>query len=127
MDKMITRFTVMIVAAYFIMSYVFAQFMGTDILRDTYMLLFELCVVSYTFSGGKYHCRYIRWTALSILVCDIISHLDYHFDIFGVTAYNYICFAMMCAGVIIPFVMSVNHILKVKRIKRYIKRYGKKI
>lgn len=117
MDKVITRLTLVIVMAYFILSYIFAQ-MGIDILRSTYVLLFELCVVSYTFCSGRFHCRYMRWTALSILLVDIISHTDYYFDYIPISVANIIPIGILALGCTTSLSLAIRHFYKVSRLKR---------
>lgn len=107
----------MIVAVYFVVSYILAQ-MGIDILRYTYTILFELCVVSYTFCGGKFHCRYIRWLALSLLVSDIISHTDYYFDYIPVGIYNLIPLFIIIVGMVTSTTLAFHHFYKVNKIKK---------
>ena len=118
MDKFITRLTIILVAAYFIISFVVAEVFAIDILRDSYILLFELCAVLYTFNSGKYHCKYIRWTGLSIFVCDTIAHLDYYFDFISVRWYNLILLSIVAIGVSTSLYKSINHFIKVSKWKR---------
>lgn len=117
MDRVLTRLTIMIVAVYFVVSYILAQ-MGIDILRYTYTILFELCVVSYTFCSGKFHCRYIRWLALSLLVADIISHTDYYFDYIPVGIYNLIPLFIIIVGMVTSITLAFHHFYKVNKIKK---------
>ena len=117
MENVITRLTLVFVMAYFILSYVFAQ-IGVDILRSTYVLLFELCVVSYTFCNGRFHCRYIRWTALSILLVDIISHTDYYFDYIPVSVANIIPIGILALGCTTSLLLAIRHFCKVNRLKK---------
>lgn len=118
MDKFITRLTIILVAAYFIISFVVAEVFALDILMDSYILLFELCAVLYTFNSGKYHCKYIRWTGLSIFVCDTIAHLDYYFDFISVRWYNLILLSIVAIGVSTSLYKSINHFIKVSKWKR---------
>lgn len=118
MDKFVTRLTIILVAAYFIISFVVAEVFAVDILRDSYILLFELCAVLYTFNSGKYHCKYIRWTGLSIFVCDTIAHLDYYFDFISVRWYNLILLSIVAIGVSTSLYKSINHFIKVSKWKR---------
>lgn len=120
MDKFLTRVTVVIVAIYFIVSYILAQFAGIDILRYSYILLFESCVVSYTFCSGKYHCRFIRWTALAILISDIISHTDYYFDYIPTNLFNFIPLAILFFGIAISCTLAIKHFYKVYKLKKLI-------
>lgn len=118
MDKFVTRLTIILVAAYFIVSFVIAEVFAVDTLRDSYILLFELCAVLYTFNSGKYHCKYIRWTGLSIFVCDMIAHLDYYFDFISVRWYNLILLSIVAIGVSTSLYKSINHFIKVSKWKR---------
>lgn len=118
MDKGITRLTVIFIAIYFIVSYLFAQLLGMDILRYSYILLLEACVVAYTFCSGKYHCRFVRWTALSILICDTISHADYYFDFIPVECYNLILLAITGTGLATTTALAIRHFYRVRNVKK---------
>lgn len=117
MDKFFTRIAIIVVAVYFLISYVCAQF-GIDILTSSYVLLFELCVVSYTFCSGSFHCKYIRWTALSCLLVDVLSHADYYFDFIPVSIFNIIPIAILAIGLSTSATLAVRHFYKVLRVKR---------
>lgn len=54
MGKFLVRVTIVFTSLYFLLSYLLAQFGGIDILKDGYSILFELCVVVYAYSEGKY-------------------------------------------------------------------------
>lgn len=73
MGKFVVRVSIVLTAIYFVVSLLFAQLLGVDILMPYYIPLFELCVVIYAFSEGKYHCRYIKYTALSLLLADTLT------------------------------------------------------
>lgn len=59
MGKVLVRITVVMVSLYLALCYLIAQLYGEDILDDWYSVLFEMIVVVYCFSEGKYHCRYL--------------------------------------------------------------------
>lgn len=117
MDKVLTRLAIVIVMTYFLISYVFAQ-MGIDILTSSYVIMFELCIVSYTFCSGSFHCKYMRWSALSILIVDIISHTDYYFDYIPVSVYNIIPIGVLALGCLTSITLAVRHFYQVSRIKK---------
>lgn len=117
MDRFITRATVTIVALYFIISFLLAQFAGIDVFRYSYVLLFELCTVAYTFCSGKYHCRYIRWTALAVLLSDTITHADYYFNFLSVDAFNLIPIAILSSGIITSLYLSIKHFIRVHKVR----------
>ena len=56
MGKLIVRLVVAVTSIYFLIAFSFAQLLGVDILNDYHSLAFELCVVVYCYSEGKYHC-----------------------------------------------------------------------
>lgn len=118
MDKFLTRATVMLVSAYFILSYILAQFMGIDILRYSYVILFEMCVVAYTFCSGKYHCRFMRWTALSILICDVVSHTDYYFNYIPLNVFNLVLAFILISGVSVSSTLAIRHFYRISKIKK---------
>lgn len=123
MDKVITRFSIVIVTIYFIISYLFAQF-GVDILSRAYTILFELCVVTYTFCSGKFHCKYIRWTALSLLFVDVLNYTDYYFNYIPTSVYNIIPIGILAIGITTSITLAFRHFYKVNKIKRLRKKNG---
>lgn len=117
MDRVITRITIVLVSIYFLICYVFAQFMGVDIMRDSYIILFEICVVSYTFCSGKFHCRFMKWTALSVLVADIISHTDYYFNYIPLEWYNFLPLLVISIGLFTSITLAIRHFIQATRLK----------
>lgn len=127
MGRFLVRITCIFVALYFYVSYIMAQFYGIDILRNSYTLLFELCVLFSVFESGNYHCRYMRWTVLGIFVCDLLSHIDYYFNVFTVLEYNLIpIFILSCCG-ITSLTLAIRHFYQVTKLKRKKKSYEYKI
>lgn len=117
MGKFLVRITTILVAIYFLVCYMLAQFCGIDILSYTYTLLFELIVVVYSFSEGKYHCRYLKFTLISIFIADVITRLDYFFDFLSISAHNLIPIAILAIGISISTFQAINHFIKVRRLK----------
>jgi hypothetical protein len=91
--------------------------MGFDIMRDSYILLLELCVVSYTFCSGKFHCKFMRWTALSILLADIVSHTDYYFEYIPLEWYNFIPLGILALGIGTSLTLALHHFYKVSKLR----------
>ena len=118
MGKFIVRLTIVGVAVYLIISYLLAQFIGVDIQTNTYTLLFELCVVIYAYSEGKYHCKFIKHTALAILLSDSISRLDYLCELFPMTICNYIPMFILALGIGVSLTQALIHFPKVNKIKK---------
>ena len=117
MGKFIVRATIVITALYLVMSYLIAQFAYVDILYSWYSILFELCLVVYSFSEGKYHCKYIKYTALAILVADVITRLDNSLDFLSVDMHNIIPIGIISVGVAVGVFLSIKHYIRVLKIK----------
>lgn len=117
MGKFIVRITIVLVSIYFLISFIVAQRYGIDILNDYHTLLFELCVVVYCFSEGKYHCRFLKSTALAILLSDTISRLDNTFDFLSVDAHNYICAYILALGIGTSITLALRYFYKVNQLR----------
>lgn len=118
MGRFLVRITIVFVALYLVLSYAIAQFIGIDILTPYYNVLFELCVVIYAFSEGKYHCKYIKYTALAILFADILTYADNYYDFLTVEAHNLIPVLMITAGILTGVVLAIKHYINVRKIKK---------
>jgi uncharacterized integral membrane protein len=125
MGKALVRLTIIGTATYFALSYLFAQFLGIDILLPWYNIPFELCVVVYAFSEGKYHCKYIKYTALAILVSDIITQLDNSFNFLFVELHNIIPLFLIILGVAIGCILAIRHFILVRKLNK--RKHGKLI
>jgi hypothetical protein len=125
MGKALVRLTIIGTAVYFALSYLFAQFLGLDILLPWYNIPFELCVVVYAFSEGKYHCKYIKYTALAILVSDIITQLDNSLDFLSVELHNIIPLFLIILGVATGCILAIRHFVLVRKLNK--RKHGKLI
>ena len=119
MGKFLVRMTISAVAIYQIIAYLIAQLFVIDIMYGNHILLFELCVVVYTFSEGKYHCKYMKYTALSILLADTLTRLDYMFDFMSVTAHNLIPIGILAIGIGTSITKAFIHFYRVLKLKYY--------
>lgn len=117
MGKGLVRIFVILVAIYFIVSYLLAQLFGVDILCNIHTVLFELIVVVYCYSEGKYHCRFMKYTALAILISDTLTRLDYMFNFLSVTAHNVIPLIIMVIGITTSLTKAFKHFHRVNKIK----------
>jgi hypothetical protein len=119
MGKFLVRLTIALVAIYFVVVFIIGQAFGINAYDNIYILLFELCVVVYTFSEGKYHCKYMKYTALSILLADTLTRLDYMFDFMSVTAHNLIPIAILAIGIGTSITKAFIHFYRVIKLKYY--------
>ena len=116
MGKGLVRIFVILVAIYFIVSYLLAQLFGIDTLSNNYIVLFELIVVVYCYSEGKYHCRFMKYTALAILISDTLTRLDYMFNFLSVTSHNVIPLIIMVIGITTSLTKAFKHFHRVNKI-----------
>lgn len=117
MDKFCARITTILVAAYFAVAFFVADVFAIDILYNSYTLLFELCTLLFMFNSGKYHCKYIKWTMVGILLADTCSHIDYYFNIFTVKAHNYIPLCILAVFGSTSLFLSIRHFYKVNKLR----------
>lgn len=117
MGKVVVRLTIVFIAIYFVVAFAFAQFLGVDILNDYHSIPFELCVVVYCFSEGKYHCQYLKFTALAILFCDTLSRLDNSFNFLSVSAHNLVPITILALGIGTSITLALRHFYKVNQLR----------
>jgi hypothetical protein len=117
MGKFLVRLTLVFVAIYFLSAFLIAQYLGIDILLDFHIVPFELVTVVYCYSEGKYHCRYMKYTALSILLSDTLSRIDNHLDFLTVSAHNLIPIGILALGVGTSITLAIRHFIQVTRLK----------
>lgn len=117
MGKFVVRITVVLTAIYLILSYLVAQTICIDVLRPYYNILFELCVVIYTFSEGKYHCKYIKYTALAILLADVLTYMDNSINFLTVEAHNLIPIFLIASSILLGVTLAIKHYIKVRKLK----------
>lgn len=121
MGKIIVRLVVAVTSIYFLIAFSFAQLLGVDILNDYHSLAFELCVVVYCYSEGKYHCQYMKYTALAILFSDTLSRLDNSFNFLSVTAHNLIPIGILALGIGTSITLAIRHFYKVMKLQSKLK------
>ena len=104
-------------ALYLVLSFIIAQFFFIDILGNWYIVMFETCVVIYCFSEGKYHCEYLKFSALSLLVVDTLTRLDNTFNFLSVDAHNLIPIAILALGIGTSITLALRHFYKVNQLR----------
>lgn len=117
MGKFLVRITIVFMALYLVLSYVIAQFFFIDILGNWYIVLLETCVVVYCFSEGKYHCQYLKFSALSLLVVDTLTRLDNTFNFLSVAAHNLIPIAILALGIGTSITLALRHFYQVNQLR----------
>ena len=117
MGKAVVRISVIAVTIYFVIAYLCAQFLGIDILNDYHSIPFEICVVVYAFSGGKYHCRYLKYTAITLPIVDLLTRLDNSYDFLSVAAHNLIPIGIIALGIATSLTLAIRHFIQVTRLR----------
>lgn len=82
----------------------------------SYYFEIALCVVMS--SQGKYHCKYMKYTAYGITTSDGITRADNVWDFIPCDYAIYIPAVIVGVGISATFLMSLRHFYKVKQLKR---------
>ena len=125
--KVLVRFTTIGVAIYLIIAYLIAQLYGVDILTNTYTLLFELIVVVYAHSEGKYHCKYLKYTITSIFISEFITRLDYLINFLSVSEHNTLPIVIIVCGIGMTTCKAIRHFIQVTKLNNKRKVYGRNL
>lgn len=120
MGKLLVRLTIVIVSVYFVLTYLVAQTMGIDIHSDWYTSLFALIIVVYAHSEGIYHCKFLKYSATSLFVCDMLTRLDNAYNFLSVDAHNLIPIAILALGLGTSITLAIRHFYKVIQLNKKI-------
>ena len=116
MDKMFVRLFVVFTALYLIRTYIMAWF-GVECFSDSYIVIAELAICVVMSSQGKYHCKYIKFTAYGLTASDSVTRIDNAFDILGVEASIILPLSLIMCSVTISFVLALRHYYRVLKLK----------
>ena len=112
------RVTIIIVSIYLIACYAVEMALHRNIWSQSYYLLFELCTCLCISKQGVYHCKFIKWTAYSILASDTLICIDNAFDIFSANFMVIIPPAIIMAGLLTTTTLAIRHYHRVRKLKR---------
>ena len=118
MSKLFVRLTFVIIALYFVICHIAMMVWQINLWSHTYVILLELCVCLCLTAQGKYHCKFIRWTAYAVCLTDIIVSADNIFDFLSYTMSAVIPIVVLTLGLSTTLTLSIRHYIKVKRLKR---------
>ena len=116
MDKLFVRLFVVFTALYLIHTYIMAWF-GVECFSDAYIVIAELAICVVMSSQGKYHCKYMKFTAYGLTASDSVTRIDNAFDILGVEASIILPLSLVMCSVTISFVLALRHYYRVLNIK----------
>ena len=116
MDKLLVRLFVVLTTLYFLCTYIMAWY-GVECFSDAYIVMAELAICVVMSSQGKYHCKYMKFTAYGLTASDCITRIDNAFDILGVEASIILPLSLVMCSVTISFVLALRHYYRVLNIK----------
>ena len=116
MDKLFVRLFVVFTALYLIHTYIMAWF-GVECFSDAYILMAELAICVVMSSHGKYHCKYMKFTAYGLTASDSVTRIDNAYDILGVEASIILPLSLVMCSVTISFVLALRHYYRVLKLK----------
>ena len=116
MDKLFVRLFVVFTALYLIHTYIMAWF-GVECFSDAYIVMAELAICVVMSSQGKYHCKYMKFTAYGLTASDSVTRIDNAYDILGVESSIILPLSLVMCSVTISFVMALRHYYRVLKLK----------
>ena len=116
MDKLFVRLFVVFTALYLIHTYIMAWF-GVECFSDAYIVMAELAICVVMSSHGKYHCKYMKFTAYGLTASDSVTRIDNAFDILGVEASIILPLSIVMCSVTISFLLALRHYYRVLKLK----------
>ena len=116
MDKLLVRLFVVFTALYLIHTYIMAWF-GVECFSDAYIVMAELAICVVMSSQGKYHCKYMKFTAYGLTASDSVTRIDNAFEILGVEASIILPLSLVMCSLTISFVLALRHYYRVLKLK----------
>ena len=118
MSKLFIRLTVLFVSVYMVVCHIAAVVWQINLWSHTYTVLFEICVCLCITAQGKYHCKFIRWTAYAITLNDALLSADEMFDFIPHSLYILLPVAIITLGIMTTTTLAIRHYHKVRKLKR---------
>ena len=116
MDKLLVRLFVVFTTLYFLCTYTMA-WLGVECFSDAYIVMAELSICVVMSSHGKYHCKYMKFTAYGLTASDSVTRIDNAYDILGVEASIILPLSLVMCSVTISFVLALRHYYRVLKLK----------
>ena len=116
MAKLTVRLFVVFTALYFVYTYIMAWY-GVECFSDSYIVMAELAICVVMSSQGKYHCKYMRFTAYGLTASDSVTRIDNAYDILSVDAAIVLSLSLVMCSITISFVVALRHYYRVLKLK----------
>ena len=116
MGKLLVRLFVVFTTLYFLCTYIMAWY-GVECFSDAYIVMAELAICVVMSSQGKYHCKYMKFTAYGLTASDGVTRIDNAYDILSVDAAIVLPLSIVMCSVTISFVLALRHYYKVLKLQ----------
>lgn len=116
MGKLLVRVFVVVTTIYFTYTYCTAWF-GVEFFNDAYIILAEIALCVVISSQGKYHCKYMKFTAYGLTASDSVTRIDNAYDILSVDAAIVLPLSLVMCSITISFVLALRHYYRVLKLK----------
>ena len=116
MDKLLVRLFVVFTTLYFLCTYIMAWY-GVECFSDAYIVMAELAICVVMSSHGKYHCKYMKFTAYGLTASDSVTRIDNALNILSVDASIILPLSLVMSSVTISFVLALRHYYRVLKLK----------
>ena len=116
MGKLLVRLFVVFTALYFIHTYIMAWF-GVEYFSDAYIVMAELAICVVMSSQGKYHCKYMKFTAYGLTASDSVTRIDNAYDILSVDAAIVLPLSIIMCSISVSLVLALIHYYRVFKLK----------
>lgn len=118
MSKLFIRLTVLFVAIYMVICHIAAVVWQINLWSHTYTVLFEICVCLCITAHGKYHCKFMRWTAYAITLNDALLSADEMFDFIPYSLIIVLPIIIITIGLLTTTTLAIRHYNRVRKLKR---------
>ena len=116
MAKLAVRLFVVFTAVHFVHTYIMA-WLGVECFSDAYIVMAELAICVVMSSQGKYHCKYMKFTAYGLTASDGVTRIDNAYDILSVDAAIVLPLSLVMCSVTISFILALRHYYRVLKLK----------
>ena len=116
MDKLFVRLFVVFTTLYFLCTYIMAWY-GVECFSDAYIVMAELAICVVMSSQGKYHCKYMRFTAYGLTASDGVTRIDNAYDILSVDAAIVLPLSIIMCSISVSLVLALIHYYRVFKLK----------
>ena len=116
MAKLAVRLFVVFATVCFVQTYIMAWF-GEEYFSDAYIVFAEVAICFVMSSQGKYHCKYMKFTAYGLTASDSVTRIDNAYDILSVDAAIVLPLSLVMCSVTMSFVLALRHYFGVLKLK----------